>query len=224
LLLLGHRGAFRYAAENTLTAFDLALAHGCDGFEFDVRRTADGQAVICHDERYRDRKIASSSYESLSPTGELLCLQHVLARYANRSFLYIELKDNGLEGVVLDALRDCPPERGYVVASFLPNVLEQLHALNSKVPLGLIARYSRQLERWRQSPVQYVMPKYSLVSPQTLELLHSAGKTVFVWTVNSQRQMRALSAAGADGMLSDDTDLLCRTFGRHAGQGGRISS
>jgi hypothetical protein len=44
-LLLGHRGARRAAPENTLAAFDLALQHGCDGFEFDVRRTLDGRSL-----------------------------------------------------------------------------------------------------------------------------------------------------------------------------------
>jgi len=29
-------------------AFNLALEHGCDGFEFDVRYTQDDRAVICH--------------------------------------------------------------------------------------------------------------------------------------------------------------------------------
>ncbi len=38
-LLLGHRGAKSYAPENTIEAFELALQHGCDGFEFDVRLT-----------------------------------------------------------------------------------------------------------------------------------------------------------------------------------------
>ena len=48
---LGHRGAraVRQIPENTLASFELCLQHGCDGFEFDVRLSADGQAVICHD-------------------------------------------------------------------------------------------------------------------------------------------------------------------------------
>ena len=51
LLRLGHRGARALTSipENTLASFDRALADGCDGFEFDVRLTADGEAVVCHD-------------------------------------------------------------------------------------------------------------------------------------------------------------------------------
>ena len=55
-LLLGHRGArgLKSIPENTLAAFDRALADGCDGFEFDVRLTADGQAVVHHDPKTGD--------------------------------------------------------------------------------------------------------------------------------------------------------------------------
>ena len=43
-LLLGHRGARseKSIPENTLASFDLR-SPGCDGFEFDVRLTAEGK-------------------------------------------------------------------------------------------------------------------------------------------------------------------------------------
>ena len=49
-LRLAHRGDWRTAPENTLAAFAAALAvPACDGLEFDVRVSADGVPVICHD-------------------------------------------------------------------------------------------------------------------------------------------------------------------------------
>jgi len=57
------------------------------------------------------------------------------------------------------------------------------------------------------------MPQYPLVSPQLLREVHEAGKQVFVWTVNEAEQMRALAAAGIDGILSDDTELLGNVLG-----------
>src|SRR5947209_7355929 len=48
-LVLGHRGASRVFAENSLAAFAGARALGADGVELDVRRTADAQLVIHHD-------------------------------------------------------------------------------------------------------------------------------------------------------------------------------
>lgn len=49
-----HRGAAgwdtQYAPENTLLAFEKAVAMGADGIELDVQLTKDGQLVIIHDE------------------------------------------------------------------------------------------------------------------------------------------------------------------------------
>ncbi|MBE3597854.1 MAG: hypothetical protein IMX02_03325 [Limnochordaceae bacterium] len=47
--IIAHRGASRYAPENTRAAFDLALEMGCSALETDVRLTADGVAVLMHD-------------------------------------------------------------------------------------------------------------------------------------------------------------------------------
>ncbi|MBX9791158.1 MAG: glycerophosphodiester phosphodiesterase family protein [Pirellulales bacterium] len=44
-----HRGAKRYAPENTLAALEKAIALGADFVEFDVRLTSDKQAVLLHD-------------------------------------------------------------------------------------------------------------------------------------------------------------------------------
>lgn len=47
--VIAHRGASGYAPENTLPAFELAIAQGADAFELDVRLTADGIPVVIHD-------------------------------------------------------------------------------------------------------------------------------------------------------------------------------
>ncbi len=47
-LLVAHRGANRYAPENTLPAFEKAIELGADGVEFDVQMTLDGILVVCH--------------------------------------------------------------------------------------------------------------------------------------------------------------------------------
>jgi glycerophosphoryl diester phosphodiesterase len=49
-LVFAHRGGCALGPENTLAAFDRGLAAGADGLELDVHLSADGIAVVCHDE------------------------------------------------------------------------------------------------------------------------------------------------------------------------------
>lgn len=49
--VVAHRGASEEKKEHTLAAYDLALRHGADGLECDVRLTRDGRIVCVHDRR-----------------------------------------------------------------------------------------------------------------------------------------------------------------------------
>lgn len=50
-LLIAHRGGAGLWPENTLYAFERAVAAGADVIETDVRATSDGELVLMHDER-----------------------------------------------------------------------------------------------------------------------------------------------------------------------------
>jgi glycerophosphoryl diester phosphodiesterase len=210
-LLLGHRGTrvSDAAPENTLAAFDLALRSGCDGFEFDVRRTACGHAVICHDDRIRGINVAEAACGQLQ---SLPSLADILKRFAGSAFLDIELKVPGLESDVLVALREQPPERGYVVSSFLPEVLLELRVRSAEVCLGFICDRKKSLDRWAELPVEYVIPKHPLITSQLVRSVHDVGKTMLTWTVNDEKAMQRLADWGVDGIISDDPQLLIKTF------------
>lgn len=225
-LLLGHRGARRAAPENTLTAFDLALTHGCDGFEFDVRRTGDQRAIVCHDPSLAGLVVAQSEYSkilqsrrSLRPRNNLQdndsipCLEDVIVRYGGRAYLDIELKVSGLENK-LAALVSSLAAETYVASSFLPEVLQSIYSLQPAIPLGLIRDRKQTLAQWRHIPCGVVIPERKLVTPRLIDEVHRAGKKIFVWTVNEEEEMLLLSRAGVDAIISDDTELLGRTLSR----------
>jgi glycerophosphoryl diester phosphodiesterase len=210
-LLLGHRGARadKTFPENTLPSFDLALAQGCDGFEFDVRLTADGQAVVCHDATTRGLEIAESSAQQLA----LPLLRDVLTRYQSTAFLDIELKVPGLETIVADLLRQLAPARGFVVSSFLPEVLQTIHARDATLPLGLICETRTEFIRWAHLPVDYVIPHHKLLSQNLVAEMKAAGKKMLVWTVNASVDMKRFSKWGVDGVISDYPKRLVRALG-----------
>lgn len=210
-LLLGHRGSrcLRSVRENTFEAFELALQHGCDGFEFDVRLSMDRVAVVCHDAKFRRLSISKTVASRLQ---ELPSLEAVLQRYGTRAFLDIELKVPGTEIQLLGLLARCPPRKGFVVSSFLPAVLLELRRLDTTTPLALICENRRQLRRWRELPIEYVIVHYSLASRRLIKETREAGKKLFIWTVNRPAAMLRFAAWGADGLITDQTDLLAKTF------------
>ena len=214
-LLLGHRGLRSrsfFVRENTLAAFDLALQHGCDGFEFDVRLTADNHAVICHGHRFASTTIARATAARLRV---LPRLEDVVEHYAHRAFLDIELKVPGIESHVLTVISRNPPQRGYVVSSFLPNVLTDLRNLSRSVPLGIICETRKQLSIWRDLPIQYVIANQRLITTELLRDAHKVGKKIFAWTINKKTSMVRLANSGVDGIISDKTDLLVETLRGH---------
>jgi len=212
-LLLGHRGAraTRSIPENTLASFDLALAHGCDGFEFDVRQTGEGRCVICHDPEIEGVEIARAGAGELA---NLPILEEVLDRYRGRAFLDIEIKVPGIENAIVENLRTHPPQRGYVVSSFLPDVLLELRGLDADLPLGLICETRAQLAAWERLPVQFVIPHFTLADIDICSAVHAAGRKLFTWTVNLQEQMLRFQEMSVDGIISDNTEMLGRFRGK----------
>jgi len=208
-LLLGHRGARgeKTIPENTPASFDLALAQGCDGFEFDVRLTGDGHAVLCHDASAGELEIADSTIQQLS----LPRLDDVLTRYQSTTFLDIELKVPGLEQITADLLRKSTPARGFVVSSFLPQVLQTMHRLDASIPLGLICETEAELRHWHEFPVEYVIVHHKLARKDFVSEGKAAGKKIFVWTVNVPAEMKRFVKLGVDGIISDHPKRLALT-------------
>jgi len=214
-LLLGHRGARKYAPENTIDAFELALEHGCDGFEFDVRVTADHVPVVCHDPKFCGASVAKSSYETLlevaTPKAKQIARLEQVLELGSRAFLNFELKVGGAEELVIQMLRNYPAKQGLIASSFLPSAVLRLHELSAEFPLGIICENRTQLARWKELPVQAVMVNRGLVTEALVEELKSSDRQVFVWTANSPREMKKFAEMGVDGIISDDTKLLVET-------------
>ncbi|HUK24224.1 MAG TPA: glycerophosphodiester phosphodiesterase [Terriglobales bacterium] len=209
-LLLAHRGTrIGGLGENSLSTFEQAFTEGCDGFEFDVRATGDGCAVVCHDPKVQGRVV---SHTPCSQLPQLPRLEEVLRLYRQRGFLDIEVKVRGLESSVLSVLRDQQPTRDYVVSSFHPEIVLELKARSALAPVGLICAKPAQLVGWRKLPAEYVIVHRSLVTRRLVQLVHGEGRKIFVWTVNDKKSMLHLAAWGVDGLISDKTALMVETF------------
>lgn len=221
MLLLGHRGCRGAFTENTFAAFDHALESGCDGFELDVRMTADAVPVIWHDARLRGRFLSRQRWDAvrerclmarIGRRAIALCeLEEVLARYRQVAFLDIELKVRGLETQVAELLRQYRPERGFMISSFRRPSLLEVYRIDPTLPLGFIFDRLPREKVWDGLLVQYVKPSARLVTAERVRQFHAAGMKVLTWTVNHRATARRLAEAGVDGMIGDDPAMLAAT-------------
>ena len=229
-LLLGHRGVrplpflglrWRKSGlppENTLPAFDYAMEHGCDGFEFDVRYTRDRRAVLHHDPKLKGRDVAATDHAPLERRMgyKLPSLEDVLSRFGANAWLDIELKVAGQEEMVAAALGGHRPQRGFIVSSFLSEVLHRLHEIDASLPLGYICEHEDDALLWSGLPIAAFFPHQSLVSPTLIDEAHRRKIQIFTWTVNLREDLLRLASWGVDGLISDDPKLLAATFPRRA--------
>jgi glycerophosphoryl diester phosphodiesterase len=202
LLVIAHRGAWDPAPQNSIAAFERAVELGADGFELDVRRTADGRLVVIHDQRIGvtpvGRLTAEALRERLAP-GQAPELDDVLAALSpRRALVDVELKEDGYVDEAMAVLaRHLTPDR-YVVTSFLDPVLPQVRAAVPEARTGLLLaarRPARALERRvEQAAPGFLALHTTLARTGLLEFAARRGLPAWVWTVNEPRLLRTLLA------------------------------
>ena len=229
-LVLGHRGASRRAPENTLAAFATARALGADGVELDVRRTADGVAVLSHDPALdgyglvRERPFA----QLRAARPDVPTLDEALAELSGL-LVNIEMKclpwdpDADPEGevpqLVLSAIVAAGAHETVIVSSFDLGALGAMRALDARVPTAWLTHrqeVAKAVPLAVQRGVAWLHPDRNAVFPDvdaSVRLVHDAGLRVDVWTVNEPDDVRALAAAGADALITDVPDVALAALG-----------
>jgi len=226
-LIHGHRGVRGAAPENTLAAFERALAEGADAIEIDVRPCGSGELVVFHDpDLARLTGNADLRAVHLLPYHELQRidlgdgqriprLSEALAWARGRRLrINVEIKGDVPDKVAasrlaLRALATVPDAARYaMVSSFYPHILASLVALGCPLPLALIFHEGQRRYRpWllaQAAGVDALHPERTLTSPEIIERAHAAGLLVNVWTVNDAIEARDLAALGVDGIITDE--------------------
>lgn len=204
--ILAHRGACRVAPENSLAAFDRALAMGADGVELDVRAARDGHLVVVHDASIDGLPIAECDVRSLRLTHPFVSsLEDVLRHFAGRLFLDIELKERGHERRALNLIERYVSPADFMITSFNATSIRVIRAAAPHVKCGLLvgtrgrgARLRSRLDaalavpRARSAGAQYLCVHWTLVDAGLLARAAGAGLSVIVWTVDDVARLRAL--------------------------------
>jgi glycerophosphoryl diester phosphodiesterase len=217
--LIAHRGFADERAENTKGALRRA-AEIADAVEFDVRRCGSGEPVVVHDEtvdRVTDAAgpVADFSADELAAmdvlgSGEgIPTLSAVVDALPEETTLFVELKESGLAGSVLDAVAD--RDGNVVVISFHPSALREVRALDPAVPTAYVGG------RLRDRPVATALEcdctainvrARLAVLPAVRRTAAALELDVYVWTVTSRSTTRVLDALGVDGVTSDRSDVV----------------
>jgi glycerophosphoryl diester phosphodiesterase len=197
-LIVAHRGAWDAAPQNSLESVERAIGLGCDAIEIDVRRTADGRIALVHDARIRLRPVRRLEHHQVQArmkAGQAPLLEEVIQFAAGRIVVDIELKEDGYVGDTMAAVTRHMTCDQYVITSFREPALAKVrrHVPDARTGLLLAPRRPRDVaRRLQQARADFIAPHVSLARNALLGWADSQGVSVWVWTVNETRALRAL--------------------------------
>lgn len=241
-LIVAHRGGSPAEVDNSLAAFEHALAAGADLIECDLRRSAKGTIVLYHDASCDGRKLSSLSVpeiRAIIPT--LLTLEELLDRLVDAGpagRLVLDLKERGIERLLIPILEERPELVSNVLVSTVhtmslrrlsqrfPEIrlaLSRGHLISSLRPTGLqvvIAKLLRPVfPVWLSLQVRWcgataVAMQYRLIDPSAVQRYHRLGCRAYCWTIDDCTSARRAAYAGVDMIATNVPVELLRCLGR----------
>lgn len=227
--VVGHRGASLAFPENTIAAFEGAIAQGADGVELDVRRTLDGAMAILHDDALPDgRLLLETTLRDLPASVPVLA--DVLDACAPLEVVNIEIKnwpadrdfdpEERLAGEVVGLLEsrgELGDGRALVSCFHLPTI-DRVHELAPGLAtawlLGLVDHPERLIDTAAAHGHVAVHPHHLFVDESFVERAHDAGLAVNVWTVDDPDRIRQLAGQGVDAVVTNVPDQALTALGR----------
>lgn len=160
-MIVAHRGERDdiRVKENTVAAFDPVVDAGVAAIEFDVRYTADDEPVVVHDADLsrvfgRPERIDALDWSTLHrEVPELPHLADIVAHYADRAHLMIELKTRGsarAEARMREQLRGLIPGTHYHVLSLDPALFTAVAELPAEVRVPVAKANWERIRDWSQ--------------------------------------------------------------------------
>jgi glycerophosphoryl diester phosphodiesterase len=231
--IFAHRGANREAAENTRTAFDKALEYPIDGIETDVQLSRDEVAVLWHDRflgkvgfplkhiddfdlaQLQAMNFAAHFSSGAKPEG-IMSLKEFLDAYRRRCSLLLEIKNRDWEQSsrheikVRQTLEMAGTAKGdaIMVSSFNLASLVYAHQCAPGFPLV----YNFETDQ-KFADAQRVLGEQSFLHGLCLpiksldeamaKLLRDHGKSIAVYTCNSDAEISKALGLGVDILISD---------------------
>lgn len=225
-VVIAHRGASAYRPENTLPAYELAVAQGADMLEIDLHRTRDGEIVISHDASLAHfGRVGDIADLTLAEVRELDAgggervptLFEVLDGFGHRLPINLEIKRGtggryeGIEAMALAAVEARGLLGRMLFSSFDDGVLEEVRRCSPEARLAALAHpLSRgdPVERARRVGAEAVNPDRRIATPELVAAAARAGLAVYSYTVDLEGEMERLLDLGVSGLFTNRPDVM----------------
>ena len=228
-IVLAHRGGDEVAPENTMAAFEAAVAIGCRYIETDVHATADGVLLAFHDDRLdrvtdRAGVIAHLPYAQVrrarvGGAHPVPTFEELLHAWPDLR-LNIDPKADNAEAPLIDMLRRADVLHRVCIGSFSGARLARLRkALGPGLCTSMgpwdvarlrFASWGVPTGRFDATCAQIPLNGYGvpLADAAFVRAAHARGLHVHVWTINDDSEMRRLLDTGVDGIVTDKPGRL----------------
>lgn len=234
MLRVGHRGAKGHAPENTFASYDLAVEMGAGAVELDVHLSRDGEVVVIHDhqvDRTSDghgfvkemtlaelKELDAGAWYGEKYRGQRIpTLREVLEWAKDRVPLAIEIKNGpiyypGIAARTLRLLEEFGMLRQAILISFDHFVVRQAKILQPECATGILyaGRLVDAVGAAKAVGADALHPQWAYITPDLLEVAHTAGLAVSAWIANDVPTLQALDRMGVDSAGSDYPDLFAK--------------
>ena len=237
-IVIAHRGSSSEFPENTLSAFEGAVAMKADMIELDIQLSKDGIPMVFHDDsierctngsgRLQEytaaelKNLDAGRWKSNAFSGEEIpTLDEVLAFANGRISVNIEIKSHqdvsqtGIEQQALELVKKHNMEKYVLFSCFNPDILVKLRKLSGSIPLALLYERNNHPNRL---PIDLIT-KYDInafncsqwhVRKRWIKELGRHDIPVLVYTVNSKWLMKKFIKNGVKGIFTNKPDELRR--------------
>jgi len=233
--IIGHRGAVAHAPENTLPAFEKALALGVHGVECDILVTADGAVVLSHDgtidrcsdgtgrvgdmtlAQLRERDFGSWFSEDFTGT-QIPTLGEFLDTVRSADLILVELKTN--EGDIAAKAVEAVRARGLmaktVFQSFDMDAIQACKRADAAAAIALLygpgGDYDKAVRAdaagfCKRYNLDALHPQYAALSSGIARRCGKIGVDLRTWTANDRLFLAGGSGQGARGLITDNIEL-----------------
>jgi len=227
-LALAHRGVSAHAGDNTIEAFELAVAHGADGVELDVRFTADNVVMLNHDADIGEMGplIHHDFVTVRAHHPEIPTLDEALAVLVDL-IINVEIKNSPMDAdydsthrmaaVVARWVARHDIHDRVIVTSFNPDTVAAVRVADNTIVTGQLVDVGfdivRGVEAIAAAGHSWIAPFVADVVANargTIEAAHQAGLLVVTWTADDPADIATVAAAGIDAIISNDPGATLR--------------